>query len=106
ARSAASPPARGAPPGCPPDERRASAECEGFQDIRPSPNPTVDIDLAPPGDGLDHLRQRVERGPRTVELPAADVRDDDSVDAVLDRERRMLARHDPLQEQRHPARGG
>ena len=43
-------------------------------------------------DRVAHLDERVERRDRAVDLAAAVVRDDDPVDAVLEREPRVLAR--------------
>ena len=64
---------------------RARTERERLDDVRPSPDAAVHVDLDPAGDGLDDLRQQLGRRRDGVELPAAVVRDDDRVDAVLRR---------------------
>src|SRR5690349_20390640 len=76
------------------------AECECLHDVCAAADPAVDDDPRPPADRVDDLRQHLERAAAMVELTAAVVRDVDDLDAVLDREARVLVRRDPLEDQR------
>ena len=71
---------------------------------RAAPHAAVEVDLEPALDRVDHLGQRVERRDRPVERSPAVVRHDDRVDAVVDRELRVLAGEDPLEHELHAGR--
>ena len=62
----------------------------------PRQNAAVDHDLGAPGDGVDHLRQHVDRAAAVIELAAAVVGDVDPVDPVVDRDLGVLGGGDAL----------
>ena len=84
----------------PADERRPCAEGQRLDHVGAAPEAAVDVDLAAPSAASTTSGSASSRGGHPVELAAAVVRDPDPVDAVLDREHRVLARHDPLQDER------
>ena len=81
-------------------EDRLRAERERDEDVRPAPDPAVEVDLRPALDRVDDLLQHLDarRGP--VQLAAAVVRHPDGVRTVIDREPGILGREDPLEDQR------
>jgi hypothetical protein len=70
----------------PPDEDARAPSAQRGHDVEPAPDPAVDPDLAPPRPRRRSPRARRPARP-PIELARAVVRDDDPVDAVLDRER-------------------
>ena len=97
---------REAPEGRAADQDRVGAEGEGDRDVDAAPDAAVDEHRAAAGDGLDRLLEDVGGGGDAVELAPAVVGDDDAGGAVLDRQRRVLAGVDPLDQDRQPALGG
>ena len=98
-------PGREPPESGPSDQDRVGAEGQRDRDVDPAPDPAVDEDRGPAGDGVDHLGQRVGGREAAVELAAAVVGDDDPGGAVLDRERRVLAGQDALDQDRNAGLG-
>ena len=92
----------------PPDTNRLRTECERLEDIARATHTTVDEDLeigvrevaARPECG-DDLDEDLEAGARRIELPAAVVRENDSLHAGFVRQDRVLRRRDTLQDNRH-----
>src|SRR5579859_3909096 len=69
----------------PADADRARAEREGLERIRAAADATVEEHRDPAGDRGHDPGQCVERRDRAIDLAAAVIRDDESVDAVLQR---------------------
>ena len=82
----------------------AAPKRDRLHHVGPSPHAAVHQDRDPPADRLDHLGQRVQRRRARIELPSTVVRHHDRLDAVLDRERRVLGGEDPLHQDREPGR--
>src|SRR5690606_37129292 len=85
----------------PPDADQPRAHRNGLQHVRAAHEAAVDDDLGLAANRRDHLGEQVDRAAAVVELPAAVIRHVDHVDAVLEREARVLARADALHDQRH-----
>ena len=86
------------------DRDQVRAERERLQDIRPAEKSAVDDDLGATANGLDDLRQHVDRTLAVVELATAMVRHVDALDAVLDAQLRILGGRDALEGERHVER--
>ena len=100
------PPGREPPEGGPSDQDGVGAEGQRYRDVHPAPDPTVDEDRGPAGDGVDHLGQGIGGREAAVELAPAVVGDDDPGGAVLDRESPVLAGQDALDQDRNAGLGG
>jgi len=74
----------------PADQHRVRAESERLDHVRPPPDPAVEQHLGPPGDGVGHRRQGRHRRHAAVQLAATVIRHDDTVEAEIDRPRRVL----------------
>ena len=84
------------------DEHRPRAERKRAQDVDAAANAAVEEDLGTSVDGLDDLRQRVDRRRHAVELTPAVIGHDDGRRAVLDGEPRIFARQHALEHDRQP----
>src|SRR5690348_8737020 len=82
------------------DGDRVGAERDRLDDVGAAIKAAIDDDLRPAAHRLSYLRQDVERAAHVVELPSAVIGDVDAVDAVIDRDRRILAGLDAFEDQR------
>ena len=95
-------PSRGSQAPClePPDAHGASPEGEGLRHVASSLDPTVQDNVGLAVNSLDDIREHVH-GPETVvELAPTVVRHPYDVDAVLDRQKRVLGRRHALEYER------
>src|SRR5262249_56562157 len=90
----------------PPGQDRTGAERERLEDVGAASDPSVEQHLDPAADGVNDLRQRVDRGRDAVELAPAVVGDDEAGGAVLAGEAGVLRReHAPPGAPGAPPRG-
>ena len=68
------------------EQHGVRAEGQRLEDVGAATDAAVHQDRRVRSGGVAHLVKRVERGDRAVHLPPAVVRDDDPVDAVLERD--------------------
>src|SRR6478735_11043649 len=92
---------REAPQERPTDQDSARPERECPDDIRSPPDAAVNQDLDPPVDRLGDLRQHLRRRNRTIERPAAVIRDDDGLRSGIDGEPGVVRVEDALEHERH-----
>src|SRR4051812_8653967 len=85
-----------------PDRLRAEREC--LEHVRAAAKAAVDDHGHAAVHGLEHLRERVDRAAQRLVRAPAVVRHDDSVRAVRERTRGVLARDDALDEHLHRRR--
>ena len=78
------------------------AERERFHDVGAAPDPAVYQKRRPTVERGGHFGQGARGGQRGVELPAPVVGDDHTGRAVLESQRRVVAAHDSLHENREP----
>ena len=86
------------------DPNRLGAEGDRLDDVGSAHEAAVHDDRRPAADRPDDLRQHLDGAPAVIQLAPAVVRDVHAVDAVVDRERRVLGRRDPLQHERDRVR--
>ncbi len=84
----------------PPDADEVGAGGDRLDDIGAAAERAVDHDLGAAGDGVDDLRQHMHGAAAVIELASAVVRNINPVDAVIDRDRRILRGRDALDHQR------
>ena len=78
------------------DHAAVRAERDRLHDVAAPPHAAVADDRDGVADGVDHRRDEFDGRRRAVELAAAVVRQGDAVDAVLDREHRVVDGLDAL----------
>src|SRR4030095_11128521 len=86
------------PPRRTPQADRLGAECDRLHQIAAAAEPAIDEDRDLAADGVDDLRQDLERRRLVVQAAAAVVGHDDPVDALLYADPGILSRHDALHE--------
>src|SRR5687767_7417711 len=82
------------------DEHRVRTEGQGLEGVAARADPGVEEHGHLVADRPGDRSQRVERGDRSVDLAAAVVGDDDSVDLVPDRKPGVVWALDPLEQDR------
>src|SRR6266404_4705178 len=93
----------------PPDVRapysnRRGSKRQRFENIRAASKSAVDEDRYLTCGSLHDLRQAFDCAPGAGVLMAAVIGNDNGINPVLGRKRRILARHDPLENQLHASR--
>ncbi len=83
-----------------PDTHRIGAERQRFEHAGPAANAAVEDKRDAAADRFRNFLKPVERGARTVDLPSAVVRDDEAVDAVIQRLARIVGMIDAFQKDR------
>ena len=86
----------------PADSAGRGAERQRLDHVGAAPHAAVEQHRDAPGDGVDHRRQRADRGEGAVQLAAAVVGDDHAVDAVPDGRAGVLGVEHALDQQRAP----
>src|SRR5262249_13117896 len=81
-------------------DNRVGAEDQRLDDVGAAGDAAIDHDLGATPDRLDHPREHLDRADTLVELSAAVVRDIDAIDAVVDRDHRVLGGGKTFQDQR------
>src|SRR5580698_4904198 len=85
----------------PADPDKVGAQYDGLDDIGAAAERAVDHDFRPAFDRGDDLRQHMHGAAALIELASAVVGDVNPLDAVIDRDRRVLAGGDALDDQRN-----
>ena len=87
---------RKAPYSRPSDPTAIRTKRQRLEDVRPAPEPPVNMHRDPPIRRLHTLWQGVQGGHHAVKLPAAMVAHDDPVASVFDRQRRVFGGEHPF----------
>src|SRR5579863_1405138 len=82
------------------DQDRARAERQRLDHVDAAPEAAVDHDRGLTAGRLDHPGKRADRSDGAVELAAAMIGDDDSIDAALDRLSRFVRMQEALEDER------